>query len=443
LCWCAGSLLASNYSSAFSFACSIAENFRTDAGELTLIGPAPLSQHRTCVSGQTCSLDKILGQDLQNADAFIILDTCARGGREVTEGEAGRYPIVVPEFTKAGWVRQVTASGAIVSWGDVPVTAPGGEYRLCWCAGLEDLGNYSQMMQENATNVTMTTQHRCSVREHFRVDLGTLTIIGPSYDKERRLNIDPSKFDKGVACKDDASGLAFLMYSSTTLSSRGIVTHPETAHHFVCVIYQDSQWYYDNNLNYLPFTPDPSDVLVALIDFSKPAYSSRITALRSNSDSYHEGIRKGWALGDLVFYGDQYDGQPNEGEFEVTGTYLTIAGFSQDRTCVSGQTCSFDGILGTHLSAGDHVTVLDTCGISHNVPRFGKAGRAQDVTSSGAIVAWESSAAVTAAGGQYRICWCAKDYSCSLAEEFRTDAGRLTLLGVSPLSQDRTCVSGQ
>ena len=63
------------------------------------------------------------------------------------------------------------------------------------------------------------------------------------------------------------------------------------------------------------------------------------------------------------------------------------------------------------------------------------------------------------AGGQYRLCWCAGKLgangsnvsnessadsysSCSHLEDFRVDFGGLLVMGVAPLKQSRTCVSG-
>ena len=57
---------------------SLAEDFQVDLGEFTLIGPAPLSQDRTCVSGQTCWFGGLTGQDLSVLDAFAVIDTCLR-----------------------------------------------------------------------------------------------------------------------------------------------------------------------------------------------------------------------------------------------------------------------------------------------------------------------------------------------------------------------------
>eukprot|EP00973_Karenia_brevis_P047327 6570149-Karenia_brevis.AAC.1 len=49
-------------------------------GGLTVIGPSPLQQRRTCISGQTCKLDGILGQDLSSSDRYMVLDTCGQIG---------------------------------------------------------------------------------------------------------------------------------------------------------------------------------------------------------------------------------------------------------------------------------------------------------------------------------------------------------------------------
>ena len=64
----------------------------------------------------------------------------------------------------------------------------------------------------------------------------------------------------------------------------------------------------------------------------------------------------------------------------------------------------------------------------------------------GAAYSWNANqGVVTAAGGQYRMCWCAGEhYPCSSEEDFRVDLGRLTLVGPAPVfRQDRTCVAGQ
>ena len=109
LCWCAGSQT-----------CELAEDFRTDAGGLLLIGPAIQTQDRTCVSGQLCAFGGFLGQSLSETDAIAVLDTCG------TVHHVPRFPI-------QGLVSSMGSSGSIVTFGTAYVTAAGGKYRLCWC----------------------------------------------------------------------------------------------------------------------------------------------------------------------------------------------------------------------------------------------------------------------------------------------------------------------
>ena len=76
--------------------------FRVDAGSLVLVGPAPLEQHRTCVSGQTCSLDGLSGYHLSESDSFLVLDTC------------GSTIALVPRFSDATSSVSVRVSGSKV-----------------------------------------------------------------------------------------------------------------------------------------------------------------------------------------------------------------------------------------------------------------------------------------------------------------------------------------
>ena len=57
-----------------------------DFGELQIIGPQPLTtQHRTCISGQTCTFDGFRGLHLDEEDSLLLMDTC---GRTVHGGSA-------------------------------------------------------------------------------------------------------------------------------------------------------------------------------------------------------------------------------------------------------------------------------------------------------------------------------------------------------------------
>jgi hypothetical protein len=61
LCWCG-----------HPTACDASEEFRTDSGMLMVVGPAPLIQGRTCISGQTCVVDGFLGTGIKDGDHMMV-----------------------------------------------------------------------------------------------------------------------------------------------------------------------------------------------------------------------------------------------------------------------------------------------------------------------------------------------------------------------------------
>ena len=117
---------------------------------------------------------------------------------------------------------------------------------------------------------------------------------------------------------------------------------------------------------------------------------------------------------------------------------------------LAAQNCQLDGFTGHGLSNLDKLLVLDTCGEpTAVVPKWSLAGGSVETTSSGTAASWQ--AIVSAAGGQYRLCWCATlqinetsaGQFCTHAGDFAVDMGAMWLLGPTPLLQDRTCISGQ
>ena len=66
-------------------------------------------QHRTCVSGLTCSVDAIEGLGLTAADSFVVLDTC--GSASIVEG----FPSVI-HVREIGDSAFVNASNYTVPW---------------------------------------------------------------------------------------------------------------------------------------------------------------------------------------------------------------------------------------------------------------------------------------------------------------------------------------
>tara|TARA_A100001015_G_C15010144_1_gene722659 strand:- start:890 stop:2284 length:1395 start_codon:yes stop_codon:yes gene_type:complete len=263
LCWCPSSLM-----------CSMPEHFLLDTGSLTIVGPSPLYQAQTCVSGQTCQV-QLSGHLLQEADTLLLLDTC--GGPEVEDANDQLWWSLPDrhENNAAGRLR-LASSGAFVTWGNTPVTAYGGQYRLCWCAG--SFWNINGTFEK--FTLEYPSSYRCSEAEHFRVDAGHLTVIGPSAREFAFIGHDliTGQFDDrglGIACQDAADGEGFIMYSFQPLRKRGFDVLPGNADHFVCVKKRRDSWVYDTNAMYVRFDPVQSDVLVASVDFASGAVTNQ------------------------------------------------------------------------------------------------------------------------------------------------------------------------
>ena len=150
----------------------------TDLGRFTLIG-ASLGQERTCVSGQTCSLDGIVGNHLSSLDRILVMDTCGASAL------IPRWPYAAHELSLTALAKwPYTEREVRASWGQSVVTAPGGQYRLCWCHGmiredtveLEDLSDWPDV--SDANTYVDRSQMLCSAAESFKVDMGTLTLVG-------------------------------------------------------------------------------------------------------------------------------------------------------------------------------------------------------------------------------------------------------------------------
>lgn len=91
------------------------------------------------------------------------------------------------------------------------------------------------------------------------------------------------------------------------------------AEHLIAVFYENGQWFYDNNFGQFAFTPQPGDRLLAEIDFT----NNTVTSLEGQTGVENE-IPLGYAVGNLEFFAEQFAGQTNPGEFQVTGTFFDL-----------------------------------------------------------------------------------------------------------------------
>ena len=364
LCWCSG-------------ACNSVERFSADLGSMFLVGPAPLQYARTCISGRACSFDGLVGEGLQVGDSIQLLNTCG------THSAVAGAPLTG---------RTVTLQGGSVSWGSLPITAPGGRYKLCWCSA----------------------NFKCG-QEEFRLELGTLDVLGPRPLSQDRTCIS------GLTCLSPQltgyhigsnSRVALLSSCGGSDSvkdeigsaqwSRGIVSAPGGSYR-IC-------WC-------MPDEFDPN----------------------SYTWSGNESKRN---MTDCSLYADF---QTDVGSLKVLGP----APWDQRQTCISGQTCRI-AIQGEAYLPTARVLILETCGLGATFPGGHFMPRRQVEQGSSDLGMHNAEEIKLASGGTYRLCWCAGTtldvqnvtQGCLESSQFQTDFGSVDIVGPAPLEQHRTCVSG-
>ena len=361
LCWCSGAGL-----------CDMSEQHRVDVGTLFVLGPSPLSQDWTCISGQTCRLHGVDGQGLKVSDAFAVLETCGKEG--------------VPDGFPEGVLNSDSdpSGELILSFRADSITAASSEYRLCWCAS--EVTSYS-------TSSSATT------------DFGQLRILGPGPLHQDRTCVSGQTCRiSGITGTGMIAGDLFIVQDTCGLAD-ALSGFPARG---------------------FPTTADSSGV--AIVWGNIPVTSAG-------------GLyRLCWCSGLVT------TGCFNARDFSVDVGALTLIGTSpleQYKTCVAGMTCEISGLSGQHLSSLDQYLLLETCGeASSSASEYACTFESFEGPGKASSAKWISSL-VPLIGGEYRLCWCAGQFVCSSQEDFRIDAGAIEVIGVSPFSQDRTCVSGR
>ena len=349
LCWCAS-----------GFNCLLQEDFRVDFGEFSNVGPAPLAQGRTCVTGQVCHIEPVVGHMLTSSDSFWILDTC--GIAEATPRLAGHGQASMQN------------NSILMTWGDTPHSASGGQYRLCWCSG----------------------SIQCEVSGNHQVDVGEFLLMGPTWQDRTCIS--------GQLCFMKALPGFYLQPDDRML----VLDTCETAS---------------------PILGFP--VLKEVASMANATVVMPTSSVR--------GFVAGSFLDFVTASGGQYSlcwcaanfGCNLATDFRVHVGSLTLIGPGDantvpSRICVLGRLCVLDNLMGQHLQSTDVVMLLDTCGQA-------ALGAAAVALPSASSDGFSNTSVWTAAGGSYRLCWCAGIGRCINAEEFKVDAGHVQLMGPSTL----------
>jgi hypothetical protein len=142
--------------------------------------------------------------------------------------------------------------------------------------------------------------------------------LGAFAESECPASMPLGDLDFGVAASDNATGIGYLMWSNQDVHVRfSPPPYSRNADHLIAVQYVNGQWMVDNNSTLTAFTPAADDCLVAEVNFTN---DTAVTL--QGTDTIINGIDAGYTTGDLAVFADQLNGNPNNGEFDVTGTQI-------------------------------------------------------------------------------------------------------------------------
>ena len=417
LCWCSAtapgnhSLLYTNITLDSSFGCNSATHgaFLTDVGSLMVLGPSPLSQHWTCVSGRTCMLDNIAGVGLSDSDSITVLQTCGNAA-------------VVPRFPSAGQADTLWTHGSQAAW-SCYVSAAGGTYRLCWHSSL---------------NLYSNTSAAAPLSLEQTVDFGSLHILGPVPLNQAVTCIS------GQSCSvDGLTGVGWTQAGDriAVLNTCGVSA---ASHRFGNGGIAELFVGFDRSASALwtDATISASGGNYRLCWCGSGDEKFNVTSsLASYNTTFLPHNQSNSSIGAACRNPEDY--RVDFGSFQLLGP----SDLDMSVTCIAGQSCRIVGVHGIGLSLADNWLVLDTCATSSTPPASFNSGFNESQTSLSGLkntvvsVTWSRSLNVL--GGAYRLCWCAADASCRRSEHFSVDLGEFHILGPNPREQDRTCISGQ
>ena len=365
------------------------EEFVVDLGELTLLGPSfglgLEGTRRTCISGQACRIDG-LRLEVGSVGSVLLLDSC---------GTPQAFPQHVQDAA------EVTDLTRDARW--ARLTLQGGTYQLCWCSGETFNSNFSQGALV-APNGNASLVGSCSNSLAFTAPLGSLSLLGPEYSKQ------------GFTCVFGQSCAVFgISGTGLKLEDRFLIL---------------------DTCGLTGFVLGASATLHSL-----PEYN--VTLMNQSDEAGAGPLGVAWRDPMMVPSAGIYELCWCSGhsscslpeDFQVSAGTVTLRGprSPQDRTCVSGQRCSV-GIAGIGFQSDERFLILDTCGssflpwgVSSALKMENASGNLTDIGES--ITVSSAPEPLSAAGGVYRLCWCAAGFDCESSLSFRADVGALYLLG--------------
>ena len=129
------------------------------------------------------------------------------------------------------------------------------------------------------------------------------------------------ELNSGIGVRDGVLGSGYLMYSDESVHERFAANPPISSNddHLIAVRHESGSWQYNDNSEWVDFTPQVNDRLLAEVDFTNDLVSSLAGEIGTI-----DGIETGFVESDLEFHPNVWRGTFNRGEFSITGTYFTV-----------------------------------------------------------------------------------------------------------------------
>jgi hypothetical protein len=309
---------------------------------------------------------------------------------------------------------------------------PGGIYRLCWCGGkVEELPEPDEKtnLTANATSeedeaVPIEAVDPCGTATDFVVDAGEMFVIGPAPGLQDRTCVGGQTcvIDgiRGVLLTDGDSVAILDTCGSSALAHR---VPQSSVMEFAAASGSIVSWGAEEitalgGQYRLCWCPDVN----AVRDFIDNTTTKVYAATQEKQYSVPTALPNETAGNWTEWVAQKYCARATNYASDF-GAITFVAPFGQSRSCISGDICRLGTMSGMYLSDDDEYLMLDTCGTGDAVPRAPDMGylpvflgkqvqRGNDTVTLGNTV-------TTAPGGQYRLCWCASGFDCTMLESFR------------------------
>ena len=166
------------------------------------------------------------------------------------------------------------------------------------------------------------------------------------------VSISTGSLGSGIAARDSATGTGWILWSQQSVHERfSPAPNTSNADHFLAVTFAEGQWLADNNRTLTPFAPNPTDCLIAEVDFDADSVS-----MLDSSGVAVNGIDVGIDNPGFLITANAWNGARNPGEFglsEVTINEDSNTGIQEPTTCPASIPLNS---LGSGIAARDNAS---------------------------------------------------------------------------------------